>query len=177
MCEGFWGCLAAGLSSEIFRNVFFLVGVGVAVASVLSARATAKKKQSADLLASIRNDKELIDGLRKLAELHNRADSNIRQYAQDANSATPEAVSIRYVLNHWEYVAVGVQGGIYDEDMLRKASHNTVVSLYNHARPFIECLRECKQRPSLYQEMQEMAERWDRKGQPKAKKKKPLAVG
>lgn len=172
MCEGFWGCVGAGISSDIFRNVSFLFGVGVAIASVLSARATAKKKQSADLLASIRNDKELIDGLRKLAELHNRADSNIRQYAQDSNSSTEEAVSIRYVLNHWEYVAVGVQGGIYDETMLRKASHNTVVSLYNHARPFIECLRECKQRPSLYQEMQDMAERWDSLGQPKPKKKR-----
>jgi len=153
-----------------------LFGVLVAVVSVLSARATAKKKQTADLLSSTRADEELVAGLRCLSELHNRPDANIRQYASDLKASSDEAKSIRYVLNHYEYVAVGLQSGIYDEGMLRRASHNTVVNLFTHARPFIEALREHKHRPSLYQEMQCMAEHWQELGQPKKKKRKRWGV-
>lgn len=170
-CVGFWACSSDVVSSPVFRNLSFLLGVLVAVISVLSARATAKKKQSADLLSSTRSDEELVTGLRCLSSLHNRDDANIRQYAHDSKADTDEAKSIRYVLNHYEYVAVGLQSGIYDESMLRRASHNTVVSLYTHARPFIEALREHKNRPTLYQEMQCMAERWVELGPPKKRKK------
>lgn len=170
-CVGFMECAGTVISSAAFRNISFLFGVLVAIISVLSARATAKKKQSADLLSSSRSDEELVNGLRCLSSLHNRPDANIRQYALDANANSDEAKSIRYVLNHYEYVAVGLQSGIYDETMLRRASHNTVVSLFTHARPFIEALREHKNRPSLYQEMQCMAERWQELGQPKKHKK------
>lgn len=170
-CVGFVDCASELISSPVFRNISFLFGVLVAVVSVLSARATAKKKQSADLLSSTRSDEELVNGLRCLSNLHNRVDANIRQYAQDAMADSIEAKSIRYVLNHYEYVAVGLQSGIYDEAMLRRASHNTLVSLFTHARPFIEALRDHKNRPSLYQEMQCMAERWQELGQPKKNKK------
>lgn len=166
-CVGFLACAGDSISSPVFRNVSFLFGVLVAIVSVLSARATAKKKQSADLLSSTRSDEELVNGLRCLSILHNRPDANIRQYASDSQADTEEAKSIRYVLNHYEYVAVGLQSGIYHETMLRRASHNTLVSLFTHARPFIEALREHKNRPSLYQEMQCMAERWLELGQPK----------
>ena len=172
-CVEFAACAGDVISSPVFRNISFLFGVLVAIVSVLSARATAKKKQSADLLSSTRSDEELVTGLRCLSSLHNRADANNRQYANDAQADTDEAKCIRYVLNHYEYVAVGLQSGIYDETMLRRASHNTVVSLFTHARPFIEALREHKNRPSLYQEMQCMAERWQELGQPK-KLKKPF---
>lgn len=169
-CVGFWDCAGVVVSNDVFRNLSFLVGVAVAVVSVLSARSTAKKKQSADLLSSTKNDEELIQGLRTLASLHNRPDSNIRQYAQDDKTDSDEARSIRYVLNHWEYVSVGIQGGIYHEGMLKKASHGSLVNLFEHAQPFINRLREIKNRPSIYQEMEELAERWKREGPPKKKK-------
>jgi len=76
---------------------------------------------------------------------------------------------VRYVLNHWEYVSVGIQSGIYDEKMLKNASYNTVVSLFKYARPFIEAVRENNGRPTLYQEMQWLAERWEKAGPPKKK--------
>lgn len=38
------------LASELFRNLLVLTGVIVAIVSVLSAKATAKRKQTADLM-------------------------------------------------------------------------------------------------------------------------------
>ena len=155
------------MDAELFRNCVLTLGVVVAIVSVWSARVTARKKQAADLLASVRQDEELVAGLRKLAELHRSPDTNIRAFALQDRADTPEAKSIRYVLNHWEYVSVGIQSGIYDNDMLHKASYNTVINLYKYARPFIEELREKTGRKSLYQEVQWLAESWDRQGLPK----------
>lgn len=171
-CVGFWACTGAVIGSEWFRSLSFLVGVSVAIVSMLVVRQTAKRKQSADLLFASRADKELMAGLRCLSQLHNNPSANIRTYADKSQSGTEEAKSIRYVLNHWEYVSVGIQAGIYDESMLWNASHGTVTSLHRHARPFIDALRESSGRQTIYQEIQWLAERWEYVGPPQKKKRR-----
>lgn len=171
-CSGFWGCLGWALGTDVFKNLSFLFGVMVAVISVLTVRATAKKKQSADLLFNSRGDQELVDGLRALAKLHEDENVNMRSFAKKNQVGTAEAKAIRYVLNHYEYVSVGVQAGIYDEDMLRHASYNTILGLYKHAKPFIEAIREESGRSTLYQEFQWLAKRWESKGYPPKKRPK-----
>lgn len=170
-CVGFFECLGRGIASEMFRNLSFLGGVAVAVVSVVSARSTARKKQAADMLLSSRCDKELMAGLRKLAKLHEDANVNLRKFAKQDEVDSEEAQSIRYILNHWEYVSVGIQSGIYDEGMIKEASWGTVTKLYERAKPFIEQVRlECN-RHTIYQEFQWLAKRWE--GSPlKSKKRK-----
>ncbi|MFG8001814.1 DUF4760 domain-containing protein, partial [Pseudomonas aeruginosa] len=53
------------LASELFRNLLVLTGVIVAIVSVLSAKATAKRKQTADLMFGTRSDQELSKGYRR----------------------------------------------------------------------------------------------------------------
>lgn len=171
-CVGFWACAASVVGSEWFRSVSFLGGVTVAIVSVLTVRATAKRKQSADLLFASRADKELMEGMRCLSALHDRKDTNIRAFAAKDQNGTPAAKNIRYVLNHWEYVSVGIQAGIYDEKMLRNASFNTLTGLHRYARPFIDALRESSGRATIYQEVQWLAERWDYQGPPQKKKRR-----
>lgn len=162
-CVGFWDCTFYLFGLSAFRNCVVLVGVLVAVISVLSARSIARKKQSADLLFDSRDDKELVEGLRTLAKLHDDSGVNIRSFALKANVDTEAAKAIRYVLNHYEYVSVGVQSGIYDEAMLKEGSYNTVVRLYQRAKPYIESVREVNGRPTIYQEFQWLAKRWEEK--------------
>lgn len=171
-CTGFWLCVGDLLAQDWFRNMFFIGGVIIAVISVFIVKSTAKRKQSADLLFASRADKELMSGMRCLMQLHNREDSNIRTYAKKDKAETDEAKSIRYVLNHWEYVSVGVQSGIYDEKMLWNASFSTLTAMHRHARPFIDALRESSGRTTVYQEIQWLAERWEYIGPPLKKKRK-----
>lgn len=167
---GFWHGVTTFFTTPAFRNVVIGLGVFVAIVSVISARAIARKKQSADLLFDSRTDKELVNGLRTLAKLHEDSSVNMRSFAQKDGKDKPEAEAIRYVLNHYEYVSVGVQSGIYDEKMLKKGSYNTVVKLYQRAKPYIECVREVSGRATLYQEFQWLAKRWE--DSPIATKKK-----
>lgn len=166
-CVGFVECSGALLGQPWLRAILILLGVVVAVASVWSARHIARVKQSADLLMSSKSDKDLVDGLRCLSEIYNATDKNIKSFAESGQTDSAEGMSIRYVLNHWEHVSIGIQYKIYDEAMLHKASCNTVINLYKRARPFIERLRERVQRPTLYQEVEWLANRWEAKGAPK----------
>ncbi len=172
-CKGIWECTSFVLGTDVFRNVSFLFGVVVAIVSVLSAKAIARKKQSADLLFNSRGDEELQKGLRALAKMHDDGNTNMRAFASRSRVDEDIPKMIRYVLNHYEYVAVGVQSRIYDESMLRSASFNTVINLYKHSKPFIEAVRENNQRPTIYQEFQWLAKRWEEKGLP-VKKRPPV---
>ncbi|DBA08374.1 DUF4760 domain-containing protein [Pseudomonas aeruginosa] len=157
------------LASELFRNLLVLTGVIVAIVSVLSAKATAKRKQTADLMFGTRSDQELSKGYRRLQALHNADDSNMRAYAREDRRESEEANEIRYVLNHWERICVGINQGIYCEKMLREANYSTVMKLYEQAEPFIRAIREIEKKKTFYQELEKLHSKWVKK--PLAEKK------
>lgn len=162
-----WAQLTLILGSEALKGFVILAGVVVAVTSVVSARVTARKKQTADLMFGTRADDRLTDGYRCLQRLHNADDSNMRALARDDKRNSDEANQVRYVLNHWERVFVGLRQGIYDEAMLRESNYNTVLRVYSQARPFIEAIREMSQTQTYYQCLERAAKRW---------RKKPLLI-
>lgn len=148
------------LGSELLRNLLVLIGIVVAVASVISAKQTAKRKQTADLLFGTRADSELSAGFKLLQTLHNATDKNIRAYATKNQNNSEEANKIRYVLNHWERVCVGINQGIYDEKMLHESSYSTVIGLYSQASPFIQAVRENTGKDTYYQELECLYNSW-----------------
>jgi len=162
-CEGFWGCFLVYVGSDAAKSILLIVASVIAIVSVLSAKATAKRKQSADLLLHNRKDSELVSALRRISDMHEKGDGGIRDLAKKERATSDDAKLVRYALNHWEYVSVGIQAGIYDEDMLRKASYNTVVTLHKNVSPFIDGLREISGRETLYQEFRWLAKRWEEK--------------
>lgn len=154
------------LPSDEMRNFAVVVGVGVAIASVLTARSIAKKKQSADMLFNSRGDERLQSAYRSLSEYHN-GDKNIRLLANGDARNSDECKDIRYLLNHLESLSVGIQAGIYDETMLKKSWCGIVLDTYKHATPYIAATREAEHRSTIYQELEWLATRW---------KKNPLRV-
>lgn len=151
------------LSSELLRNLLVFSGIVVAVVSVISAKQTAKRKQTADLLFGTRADAELSAGFKLLQRLHNATDINIRVYAKKDKNDSDEANKIRYVLNHWERVCVGINQGIYDEKMLHESSYSTVIGLYSQASPFIQAVRENTGKDTYYQELECLYNSWKEK--------------
>lgn len=159
----FWTALKGCLAAEWFRGFMIMTGVVVAITSVVSARTIARKKQTADLMFGTRSDEKLSDGYKCLARLHNAADSNMRALAREDKRNSDEANEVRYVLNHWERVFVGLRQGIYDEKMLREANYNTVLKTWAQAKPYIEAVREAEQRQTYYQCLELYAKQWKRK--------------
>ena len=148
------------LGAESVRNVTIIIGVVIALASVLAARSTAKKKQSADLLFNSRGDPLLQGGYLQVRDHHDSDTKNMRALASGDKRHTDEAKQIRYLLNHFESLSVGIQAGIYDESMLKMAWHGVVLEVHEKALPFIKANRERDKRDTIWQEFEWLAKRW-----------------
>lgn len=144
------------LSSEGFRTFLIALGVLVAIVSVVTARSLARKKQTADMLFASRGDSRLQDGYKAIKAYHDSADKNMRTLA---GSQDQEAYDIKYVLNHFELLSVGIQAGIYDEDMIKKSWCTIMCETYERTLPMIKALRE-KQGATIMQEFEWLANSW-----------------
>lgn len=163
------------VESELFRNVCVMIAVWVAIIAVVSNARTARKKQTADMIFSSRQDDRLIDGLREISNKHSVAAEDFRTFARSDKRSDDFAKTLRYVLNHYEYLSVSVQAGIYDQKMLRHAMHTTVVAIYEKTLPFINELRTQENRCTIFQEFEWLACKWKNKPL-KPKKVKVTAI-
>ena len=160
MWSSFWISVSDTLSSDWFRNGVIVFGVFVALISIATSRSLAQKKQSADLLFNSRGDERLQSGTAFIHEYHESADRNIRSLA---GSSEQVAKDIRYLLNHFELLSVGIQNGIYDEQIVKKAWCTIVVTTYDRVLPFINASREKAKQNTYYQEFEWLALRWKSK--------------
>jgi hypothetical protein len=108
---------------------------------------------------SARRDSELTSCIRRVAQLH-EGDKSIAVFARKDHIDTDEAKSIRYALNYYECVAVGIFEDIYDEDILKSSVFSTVVKLYDRTKPFIDQVRIVSDRKTPFQEFECLACRW-----------------
>ena len=158
-----WTSICSVLASDEFRGFGLLTAVVVAITSVISVKITARKKQTADLMFGTRADEKLGNGYKCLQKLHNKTGMNIRSLAKKKNRNSEEANHVRYVLNHWERVFVGVRQGIYDEGMLHESNYTIVVNTFDQARSYIEAVREKDARPTTWQCFEWGVKRWKKK--------------
>lgn len=66
--------------------------------------------------------------------------------------------SFVYVLNHYEFVAVGIRSGDLDEDIIRQAMRGIVVGLYEYASAYIKRMQG--QSPQAYEHLTALYHRW-----------------
>jgi hypothetical protein len=66
--------------------------------------------------------------------------------------------SLVYILNHYEFVAVGIRFGDLDEEILKQTMRGIVVSLYQYVELYIIMLQES--RPSAYEHLTALYLRW-----------------
>ena len=158
--SGFVTSLWDALANDSTRNVAVVMGVLVALTAVFTSRELARKKQSADILFATRGDTKLQDGHALLRTYHNAADKNIRTLADPALSESDEAKTIRYLLNHFEVISVGLRAGIFDEQMLKDSWYTMVIDTFDQAHPLIEALRKKSGKDTILQEFECLTKRW-----------------
>lgn len=150
------------LSGDGWRSFVLTSGVVVAIVSVITARMLARKKQTADLLFGSRGDEKLQRGLRCIQQHYDSSTSNIRRLAAKEMTDDPEVAAVKYVLNHFESVSVGVQAGIYDETMLKECWYGIVRDIFRQSKPLIDAIQD-QYGNTVYQEFEWMAKRWEAK--------------
>lgn len=160
------------LSSTFVNSIILLGGVIATLLAIRSARkatlntinnnrAIAQQTETALLMFHSRADDMLRAGYKTIRELHDCNGDNIVAYATDATKrASEKNEQIRYVLNHWERIAVCVSHKIYCEDILKDSMYTTVVNVFEQADPFIRALRKIAATETIYQDLEKMVKRW-----------------
>lgn len=151
--------VATFFRDDAFRSLVVTLGVIVAVVSIHTQRSIARKKQTADLLFASRSDRKLQSGYQFIGEYSTACTKNIIALAE-VDAQSDHAEDVRYVLNHFETVSVGIDAGIYDEPMLKRSWCMIVLQTYERTQPLIAAIRRRQQRETILQEFEALAVRW-----------------
>lgn len=154
---GFW----------IQTGAFFLSAIG-AIAVIYYNGKQARLQALINLLTQQKTDVELIAATKLINELHAK---NAR-WTDHMQEGCDERKAILKVLNNLEFIAVGVHMKAFHETSYKQMQYTNVLRVYKASKGFIEVLRHEKSVPTLYQDFERLAKRWE--DDPIAKVSKPF---
>jgi len=150
---------------QIMSNIIVLIGVAVAVITIIYNVKTAKKTQTALFLFESRKDKDYAESLHTLKKAH-KSGKSFRSYVippdgqQISDKEMEDRRQFQYILNFYERVAVSIREGIYNEEMIKRTSYTTVIETWDTAEPLIKAIREKINSRTTWQEFEWLALRW-----------------
>ena len=104
----------------------------------------------------------LIEARRTVLALHGTKE-NLSKFATKDYVTSKEAMAILTVLNFREFVAAGIREKAFDGAMYKRVQFSSLTRDWENLKGFILELRKTRNRPSLFQEFQLLAERWLKK--------------
>lgn len=159
------------------------VAIGCAYLMVRGNRKTAAMSNTTSILDTIKQDEVMQRGIKyingwddanktlsisilvKLKPCPNGSDCNQSQCAVEGCRDTYGDMSdaVFRVLNQYEHIAVGIKNSIYSEEILKESSCNTIINLVRISKPLIDRCRTVYCRPTIWQEVELLAEKWNQK--------------
>lgn len=154
----------------IISTICLIIGLILAYETIKKNQEIAKKQQTAEFLFHSREDPKYISAIYTLKNVHNSSRSIRSLVIPPTDMLNKEEIKknemdykcIRYILNFYERMAVGVKHGIYDDDMLKEVSYTSVVTSFQHAEELIKAVREKNNNSNktAYQEFETLVKRW-----------------
>ena len=146
----------------IVSAVIGLVAASIAMLSIRSARDIAKRKNAMEAINTAFFDSQQKQALRTINEITNNPDLSIATFAYPSDDEKHLQISrqIAHILNFYEYLAVGLTLGIYDEDVLKRAKFTTAIGIYDKCEAFIVELRKLNRINTTFMEFEKLVIRW-----------------
>jgi hypothetical protein len=102
----------------------------------------------------------MAEGTGCIAKNHEAPDANMNRLAKTENFNSEDAKKIRYTLNFYETISVGIQEGIYDEMMFKRVTCGSVIGAYDRTISLILAIRAETKRDTIFSEFEWLAKRW-----------------
>ena len=83
---------------------------------------------------------------------------------------TADREAFRFVLNFYEFIAVGIRNGDFDEKMMIDSSRGTIIALFKCCEKQIYAIRNTRSRQSTYEHIEWLYKRWTKES------KKPTRI-
>ena len=154
---GFW----------IQTGAFFLSAIGAILVIYYNGK-QARLQALINLIVQQKTDVELITATKLINKLY----AEKARWTDHMAQGCDERKAILKVLNNLEFIAIGVHMNAFHEKSYRQMQFTNVLRVYKASKAFIEVLREENAVPTLYQDFERLAKRWEAK--PISKISKPF---
>ena len=129
--------------------------VWLAYSAIKRNELTAKKRAIVDHIIKQREDKVLAEVFQELYRLRDEK-QKVSEYIKDPENFR----RVLYALDTMEFTAVGIRLGAFDEDVYKELQCTKVIKTWESVSGFVMELRNEKQRQTLYQDLELLANRW-----------------
>lgn len=117
-----------------------------------------ERRATIELLLSQNTDPDLKAAKALIKDLHESGTQNFATFLN--NRKEREYLSIMHILNTYEFMAAAIREDALDEELLKRMQYTVILKNWSALEPFVIELRRQDKHPTLFQELQLMAERW-----------------
>lgn len=145
------------------QAVILFLGLGATFLTLRAQKADSKNMATLNLIIHQRGDDQLNEAIAKMNRLLDEKTefADLSHFFDDPYSE--ECRAILKVLNFREFVAVGINQGIIDEKTYKQAFYTIVVNDWHNLENTIKAIRKCKKgKPTLFQDFEKLAKRWEK---------------
>lgn len=123
---------------------------------------TLAKKQQTITVMMMANFNEKFLGSRAAITEYVKGNKKLPENIMDADHADLKA-ELRHVMNHYEFVAAALRNGDLDEKLVKDSERSTLLMVYGNLEEYIWSLRTGRDRESIYEHLQWIHNRWEKK--------------
>jgi hypothetical protein len=140
-----------------------LVGAGLATCGWLytarRARTLSRKQHTVSVMLQASLNKEFRDALVAIS------DAIKSGQCPDLESEDHRGLrqAMRFVANHYEFVAAGLRNGDFDERLVRDSERGTILNIFKFFEGHIYGLRKSRDRMTIYENLEWLHIRWTKK--------------
>jgi hypothetical protein len=177
-----WLDYARSFAPAISTLLIGVVATGIALHTVKENRRLSKERLSVEHLMNRSRDNNWVRCYRLLSALHVEPTIDVRAIAivgskidfskiQDGFEKPVThrrcSMSLVYMLNQLEYMAIAIKENVLDEDILYSSSRTSTITIFKIAKVYIEEVRSrhvaTLGRSSAYEEIECLVKSWERK--------------
>lgn len=125
------------LGLTLLSPIVLIIGVQVARRNIASAKETARKKATLDMIEKVESMPHY-RSMHATFSYHRNLDSFSRLHTPQEAKDKDERTNVLDYLNHYELVSIGIDQGILDEDFYKKWMKGPFVRDWNAAVDFIQ---------------------------------------
>lgn len=154
----------------------FAISAYIAYSTIHSSRTTSRERATLDTILDDNKDDHLAQSKSIIlifnenpAEYYKTAKKEgsrdlAHLFCVEPHCLTSDEAEIRMhllkVLNRYEFYAIGINRGLFDEDLFKRMYCSTMIKFWGVANPSVSQLREFAKKDTLFKEFESLATRW-----------------
>ena len=122
-------------SGSLLQAGAILASAAGVIGVILSNRAIARKRAILDFVIKAQTDHDMLTARKKFVEL--KQAGQMEKYAGNDQLPSDEASTIRFILNMYEVVAIGIKADAFDETIFHDWCRTTLVKDWMASKAFV----------------------------------------